>query len=740
MRIYEYAKQVGLQSKDLLNALARLGYVYPSHMAFLSADVVALFEKTIKKEEPSSLSHGAQTRGEQTGGAKVAPHAPQAEKAPLIEPKQPVRTDARVISSGSTRPEVVVTARSHDVAPVKPVDAPAEKIVTAAPRGKDKDAAPQQQAQERFSRSRETVITPSTVGTLSVAPQITVAEFAELLQKQPGEVIFVLLKRGIARPLTAQLSWGELEIVAKAFEVTLTKKVKAGLVREERDPSKEEGTRRLPIVVVMGHVDHGKTTLLDYLRKTTVAAREHGGITQHLGAYEVRVGGKNESLIFLDTPGHEAFSYIRTRGAQITDIVVIIVAAHDGVQKQTLEAISLAKAAGVPIVVAINKMDKVTAESELDPLKTSLSQQGLTPEEWGGQTVCVPISAKTGKGVDTLLEMLQLHAELLDLRTRTNVPAKAFILETRQVKGHGWVATVICKEGTLRKGDYFVCGGSTGRVKLLIDSHEVQRTEVGPSEPIQIIGFDSLSNLGDWLEVVDQSVYNEAKNAKNFQRSLLHSVAQGSEFGDKQTSRTIKLILKTDTQGSCHALVDALTKIAKQDDNRFVAIDIVSSDIGPITEGDVLKAVDTGALLYGLHVKPERNALTLAKEKNISITTHTVIYRLLEEIEERLVVEKHSIINLVETGTAKVLKCFSLKGGSVIAGALIVSGELKEGDKVVCMRNRKEVGSGIVKSLQRDKKSMAKVLEGQDCGFVTDSFHDWQPGDKIVIYTHEREA
>jgi translation initiation factor IF-2 len=568
---------------------------------------------------------------------------------------------------------------------------------------------------------------------------MTVQRLAAILQRPVVEVVFVLFKQNVARTVNEYVTAEEAKACCERFgaivEITKEQTVSAGeqVLADREETSGDDA--RLPVVVVMGHVDHGKTTLLDYLRKANVADKEKGGITQHLGAYEVSAG-KRGSLIFLDTPGHEAFGYMRQRGTQVTDLAVIIVAANDGVKPQTVEAINLARGAGVPIVVAINKVDKAGAESQIETIKTQLAQHDLTPEEWGGDTVCVPISAKTGKGIDQLLDILALHAEMLDLKTRVSGPARAFVLETKQIKGQGAVATVMCREGTLCRGDYFVCGDATGRVRIMTDSAGNPCEEVGPSVPVQVAGFDSVEGLSDRLVVVSVDEYSRARSSKAAPKAPDFVSGQAAINDDKPV---LRFLFKSDTQGSCQALVDAIEKLAKKEQNKSVVLEVMGSGVGAITESDVQKADNANALLFALHVRPERSAHILAKQHDVTIKTHTIIYHLIEEIEELILAERRKIVHLVPAGTAEVLKVFPVKGQQAIAGCMVHEGVVSMGDKVVCIRRKQEIGSGIVTSLQRDRREAKEVHEGNDCGFLADTFHEWRVGDTVRIFSHQTD-
>jgi translation initiation factor IF-2 len=470
-----------------------------------------------------------------------------------------------------------------------------------------------------------------------------------------------------------------------------------------------------------------------------VAASEKGGITQHLGAYEVvSTHGK---IVFLDTPGHEAFSYIRERGARVTDIVVLVVAVDDGIKPQTIEAIKHAKAANVPIIVVINKIDKIQSPAAIETVKRQLAQYDLMPEDWGGKTIVVPISAKTGQGVDNLLELIVLQAQIMELKADPTAPARAFVLESKVERGYGPVATVICVEGTLKQGDYFTCGGSTGKVRLLINSYGIKVSSVGPAVPVRVVGFDSFSAMGDWLGVVSQADYAKAKANKSVEPTTTGEggAAQLMLHMDTEKQKSLNLIIKTDTRGSKEALMGCIEKLSKLSREVKCPIYVVASGIGDISEGDIDFAASTNSVIIGLHIKQEKNAITLAKQKNIVVLIHHIIYHLVEELEQLLQSKREVEIVWNKVGEAVVKKVFDIKGVGVIAGCYMRDGILSRDYKVVCMRDGKKIGEGKVTSLQRDKKTVKEVHAGFECGFVCDGFNDWAEGDVVLCYTQVKE-
>lgn len=552
---------------------------------------------------------------------------------------------------------------------------------------------------------------------------MTVAQFCDVSEIPVNDVIVYLLKKGIAAPKNYVLSEKIVEDLASHFAIPFATVSANELSQADLSiaASKKEGERRAPIVVIVGHIDHGKTTLLDYIRKTRVAEREKGGITQHLGAYQVLVD--NDPIVFLDTPGHEAFSLIRVRGLKVADIAILVVAADDGVMPQTVESIKRIKAAGTPVIVALNKIDKATP-AQIEATKRSLAQYDLLPEDWGGQVVVVPISAKLGTGVPHLLEVIHLQSQLMDLLADKNAPCKGFILESKMEKGRGDVATVICHQGILRVSDYFICGKTQGKVTSLINAQGQAVKEVLPSMPVLMAGFDELPEVGDLLEAVS---FEEFKKHKN--RAIEHV---GSLASMHAASEGIAVIIRSDNGSSKEAIVGEIAKLSKKS---FKPLHVVFAGIGMITENDIELARDTQAIIYGFNVKIDKQAALEAKKDGIVIKLYDIIYKLLEDLE--VLAEQGKPIKKVskKIGEAVVLKVFDIKGIGVVAGAQIKSGRfVKEGAKAIVYRGKYKVGEGAIKSLQRDKKTVKEVQTGFECAFMIDGFSDWIVDDRVECY------
>jgi translation initiation factor IF-2 len=665
VRVYEFSKKSGIPNKDILALLKKGGFSVASHMAALDENALAYLEKetqvTKKDEEKKASPSKVET-------PKKEATAQPTKNPSVAEPTRPNKGDYR---SEGRREE-----------PVK------EKIETSA--------------------------------TIEVRP-MTVEEIAEKLRRPVTDVILVLLRKGIMAPKNMVLAEKVLADLVRhyGFEVSFPSK-SATTTEKRKAVSEQQLEERMPVVVVMGHVDHGKTTLLDYIRKTRVAVREKGGITQHLGAYEVDLpqGG----IVFLDTPGHEAFTQIRARGTTVADIAILVVAADDSVKPQTVEAIRLARSMELPIIVAVNKIDK-TDPQRVDVVKRDLAQYELLPEEWGGSTLFVPISAKFGTGVEELLELLALQSQMMELKANPNGPAIGTILESKLEKGRGPVATVICQEGVVKTGDFFVCGSTQGKVTAIIDSMGRNVALAGPSVPVQISGFDEIAGVGDVFEVISENDFRKARASKGERKGVKPRAAT--------SENSLNLIIKTDGNASREALLGALRGVVGKDDKEIY---VVHSGVGNITEGDVLLAANTGSMIVGLHVKSETNAGAMAQREQVTIKRFDIIYKLLDELRD--IIQKSRKIALVKKkiGEAEVRKVFDIKGLGVIAGCFIKEGIVTRDASVVVWRGRERVGEGKIRSLQREKKNLKEIQAGYECAFIVDGFTDWAVGDRVECF------
>lgn len=575
---------------------------------------------------------------------------------------------------------------------------------------------------EKGLSAREIVLTP-----------MTVSDLAKALDRPVSSVIMLLLKQGVAAGKNQILSADQVAKIAEFFEVptVVSDELRCDLVSsaviDVEEPEGVVSCERLPVVVVVGHVDHGKTTLLDFIRKTRVAAREKGGITQHIGAYTAHTG--QGEVVFIDTPGHEAFSVVRARGLRAADVAVLVVAADSGVMPQTIEAIERARQSEVPLVVAINKIDRATPR-QIEEVKASLAKLDLVPEEWGGETICVPISALSGEGVDHLLEMVVLRAKIKGLKAFLDVPAEGYVLESRFEKGRGAVATVICRHGVLHVGDFFVCGVQTGRVSSLRDASGGVLKAVNPSIPVQVSGFSGLPDAGTPFFVGTPESVGPKMRQKEVRLSSL--ALKGRVLSAVAADeRALRLVIKADTASSRDVLATALEKISARSYSKIV---LVHLGVGSINESDVALAADTGAVVVGLHVKQEAKAARLASDLQVSVYLYDIIYRLLEVVED-LANKGRPVKKVVKkVGEALVLKVFDIKNLGIVAGARITNGFFNRNGNVKVYRAGRLIGAGNITSLQRDRNAAKEVRKGFECAFMVDGFVDWQIDDRVDCF------
>ncbi|RMD94748.1 MAG: translation initiation factor IF-2 [Calditrichaeota bacterium] len=572
---------------------------------------------------------------------------------------------------------------------------------------------------------------------IRVSEYITTAELAEHLNVEPSEVIKKCLELGMMVSINQRLDMDTIVTVADEFgyDVEIIEEYGADILQEsEEEVDEETAVSRPPVVTIMGHVDHGKTSLLDFIRKSNIIAGEAGGITQHIGAYEVEVDGKE--ITFLDTPGHEAFTAMRARGAQVTDIVVLIVAADDGVQPQTIEAINHAKAAGVPIVVAINKIDKPNANPEL--VKKQLSENGILVEDWGGKYQCVEISAKSGKNVDKLLESILLEAELLELKANPEKRARGVIIESKLDKGKGPVGTVLVQNGTLKIGDYFVAGITGGRVRAMYNERNQRVTKAPPSAPVQVVGFDQVPQAGDVFVVVKSekevreitTKRQQLKREQEFRRRHLITLDQISQQVREGKVKELNLIVKADVVGSVEALSDALMKLS----NKEVAVNVIHKGVGGISESDVLLASASQAIILGFQVRPTLQARELAQKENVDIRLYRVIYDAVEDVKAALEGLLEPEITEEITATVEVRQTFKVPKVGTVAGCYVVSGKVNRNDFAKIYRENKLIYETKISSLKRFKDDVREVAAGFECGIALEGFDDIKVGDIIETY------
>ena len=573
---------------------------------------------------------------------------------------------------------------------------------------------------------------------MEIPENITVKELAEKLGKSGAEIVKCLMKKGIMAAINQSVDFDTAVSVGEEynviFEIEKEKDIfEEAFKQEEEDESLLES--RPPVVVVMGHVDHGKTSLLDAIRHSHVTSSEAGGITQHIGAYTVQINGN--PITFLDTPGHEAFTAMRMRGAQITDIAVLVVAADDGVMPQTIEAINHAKAAGVEVIVAINKMDKPSANP--DRVKQELVEYGLVAEDWGGNTICVPVSAVTKDGIDTLLEMIILTAEMMELKANPNKPARGAIIEAQLDKGRGPVATVLVQEGTLNVGDPIVAGAAHGKIRAMMDDKGRRVKKAGPSKPVEILGLSEVPAAGDSFYVASSEKQARqlaesvvAKSRKDMLKDTPQKVSLDDLFNQIQSGsvKELNIVVKADVQGSVEAVKQSLEKLS----NEEVRIRIIHGGVGAITESDVMLASASNAIVIGFNVRPEPSAKTFADEEKVDIRLYRVIYNAIEDITAAMKGMLDPVYEEKVIGHVEVRQLFKASGVGTIAGSYILDGKFTRTAKVRLLRDNIVVYEGELESLKRFKDDVKEVNAGYECGLVFKKFNDLKEGDIAEAY------
>ncbi len=577
---------------------------------------------------------------------------------------------------------------------------------------------------------------------IKIDDKMTVSKLSQLMGIKASEIIKRLIALGIMAGINDTIDSDTASLVVKdiGFEVTLKQEQSPETILEQEKDAPEKLKIRPPVVTIMGHVDHGKTTLLDAIRATKVAEGEAGGITQHIGAYKINVD--NKPVVFLDTPGHEAFTAMRARGARVTDIVVLVVAADDGVMPQTIEAIDHAKAAGVSMLVAINKIDKPEAQPQR--VMQQLSDYGLVPEQWGGNTLYAMISAKKKTGINEMLELILLQAEMLELKANPDKKAKATIIETRMEKGFGVVATAIIKEGTLKKGDYVVYGENYNRVKTLLDDNGNVLPSAGPAMPVEIIGFESLPEVGDIILAVDnedlaaeivehrinqQQALEPAKKNKISLEDIYKKIEEGS-------IKELPVLLKCDVMGSLGAIRDAIAGLSAEN----VKVKIIHGGIGGITESDVMLAAASNGIIIGFNVRPDSKSIQIANTQNIEIKTYSIIYELIDDIKKALTGLLKPVMKERIIGRAKVLEVFKISKVGAIAGSMVVDGKVERGANVRVVRDGVVVYESKISSLRRFKDDVKDVDKGFECGIGIEKFNDLKKNDEFEIYRMEKEG
>ena len=616
-----------------------------------------------------------------------------------------------------------------------------QKLVKKDQRGKQFGNKRRQEEQEKMKRLEQQAQIKKAPLKVLIPDEISVGELASRLKKTAAEVIKQLMKLGVLASVSQNIDYDTASLVAMELGAIPEKEVVVTIEErlfDEREDTTEELIERAPVVVVMGHVDHGKTSLLDAIRSTSVTAGEAGGITQHIGAYRVTAQGRE--ITFLDTPGHAAFTSMRARGAQVTDIAILVVAADDGIMPQTIEAINHAKAANVPLIVAVNKMDKPTANP--DRILQQLTEHELVPEDWGGDTIVCPISAKMGTGIDTLLEMVLLTADMQELKANPNRLAKGTVIEAKLDRGRGPVATVLVQNGTLNHGDIVIAGTSVGRVRAMTDEKGRRMEKAGPSVPVEIVGLAEVPGAGDlFYAVEDERMARTLAEKRKFEEkerlnasmqkvtleNLFSSIEQGSV-------KDLNIIVKADVQGSAEAVKASLEKLS----NSEVRVRVIHNGVGGINSSDIMLAEASNAIVVGFNVRPEAGVADEAAAAHVDMRLYRIIYDCLEEIEQAMKGMLAPTFKEVVLGHAEVRQTFKVSGVGTIAGCYVQDGKMQRNEKVRIVRDSIVVFEGDLSSLKRFKDDAKEVAAGYECGLSFEKFNDVKVGDIIEAYVMEQ--
>ena len=696
--------------------------------------------------------------------------SPRVEVKPPVQPPHPVAPKPPVPPKVEPKPVETKTPASPAAKPVAPAPAkesrPAEhhrqeerhpsrdqkrppaaqQKAHTAPKAEPKaPPAPKEEADvDRKRRDKKFFEKGKSEGTITISEGMTIKDLSEKMGVKAKDILQKLLAKGVLYTVNKSLSLEEAQMILDLFgmeckSISFEDKVLEDVREEETQGGEESLCERPPVVTVMGHVDHGKTTLLDTIRHTHVAAKEHGGITQHIGASKILF--KNKPIVFIDTPGHEAFTKLRLRGANVTDLVILVVAADDGVKPQTIEAINHAKSAGVPIIVAINKIDK--PDVNLLKVKQELVQYGIVVEEYGGDAVCVPVSAKKGIGIEDLLDMILLVAEVHEFKGNPRIPAKGTILEAQLDPQRGPIASVLIQEGILSLGDAFISGSTAGRVRALFDDKGKRLKEAKMVTPVEVSGFEEVPSAGDSFQVVNtiekaqqisllrkQMAVDEKRN-KTAGRLSLNDLFD--RIKEKEVQK-LPLILKTDVQGSMEAIEDSLAKIQHPD----VTLQIIHKAAGPITESDILLASTTNAIIIAYNVRPSKRTREQAKEEQVEIRYYSIIYQLIEDIKQSL----EGILKPIEKehflGTVDVRKVFKVPRVGSVAGCYVSEGKVEKDDQVRIVRNGIVVHTGKIQTLHHYTQEVESVKEGQECGIRLENYSDIKAGDSLEVFKIEQ--
>lgn len=738
-RIYELAKEYNISSKAMLNIIRELGFTVKSHSSTADSQVLAAVKKKFASEK-EEVKKEIEKKKEKAKARKKVEEDELAQRKAIERKMQAELRKARKkeIKKIDTK---LVTKKKKDrrkkkkerVVDLKAVKATFKKTMSSL------DVAKKKKYKRSDARLSDEAGVEEDTKILRVNEYITLSELADLMGLKPTVLVAKCMELGTMATINQRLDMDTIGTLALEFGFAVEE---AKLVGEEEDEEELDVKleKRSPVVTIMGHVDHGKTSLLDFIRESNIIAGESGSITQHIGAYEVKL--PNGNITFLDTPGHQAFSSMRARGAHVTDIVVLVVAADDAVMPQTIEAIDHARAAGVPILVAINKIDLPAANS--DRIKEQLSKHNLIAEDWGGKTVMVEISAKTGQNVDKLLEMILLQTEMMDLKSPKETKARGTVIEARLDRGKGPVCTVLIQKGTLEIGDSFVTGTNHGRIRAMLNERGSTVEVAPPSTPVQILGSNGVPQAGDPFSVVNSE--SEArmisqkrlrlKREKDFRHLKRMTLTEVYDRIKEGQIRELNLIIKADVDGSVEALSDTLSAIQHPE----VKINIIHQGVGDISESDVLLAAASAAVIIGFHVRAESKAADLAVREKVDIRLYKIIYEAESAIKAALEGLLAPEIVKIEIGEAEVRQVFKVPKIGFIAGSFVKNGTVKRGALAEMYRNEELLGKGKISSLKRFKDDVREVASGYECGIGIEPFPDLDEGDLIKVYQEVEEA
>ncbi|MFJ7374087.1 translation initiation factor IF-2 [Lysinibacillus capsici] len=752
IRVHEYAKQVNKTSKEVIEALSKLNVSVTNHMSMLEKDAVAKLnqtfkatpEKNVAKQSTQNMAQKPQSNGQQKPQHSVKKQEGQRQQSATSKPKVNNQQHAHQNSNSSNEKSKNTKGNQNRNMTQNNNNNNNNRRGGGGYNQRPKPGI--HGGKRRHPKTHQPSIPvkqKELPEKITFVESLSVAELAKKLHREPSEIIKKLFMLGVMATINQELDKDAIELICADYGVEVEEEIRVDITdlethfEQTEEVNEADLSERPPVVTIMGHVDHGKTTLLDSIRHTKVTAGEAGGITQHIGAYQVTEGDKK--ITFLDTPGHAAFTTMRARGAKVTDLTILVVAADDGVMPQTVEAINHAKAAEVPIIVAVNKMDKPSANP--DRVMQELTEHGLVPEAWGGDTIFVPISALKGEGIDTLLEMILLVAEVGELKANPERLALGTVIEAQLDKGRGSVATLLVQDGTLKVGDPIVVGHTYGRVRAMVNDKGRRVKEAGPSTPVEITGLNDVPQAGDRFVVFEdektarQVGETRAMSAIQAQRSEKQRVTLDNLFEQMSQGemKELNLIVKADVQGTVEAMAASLMKI----DVEGVNVKIIHTGAGAITESDISLAAASNAIVIGFNVRPDVNAKRAAEEEGVDIRLHRIIYKVIEEIEQAMKGMLDPEFEEKIIGQAEVRQTIKVSKVGTIAGSYVTEGKVTRDSGVRVIRDNVVIFEGELDTLKRFKDEVKEVAKGYECGITITNFNDIKEGDIIEAYIME---